>query len=282
MQVRFGDLDVVAEDAVVVDLEGLDPRALPFLLLQFGDPAFSARTDCAQVVELLVVSRPDEPAFRKREGRIVNQCPIQFLRQGFQLPQPVPEACGQSGFQAFERFPDDRDHVKGSLQRDQVAGIRPFGPDPGRKALQVPHGFEQVRECVPRAVLRMKFAHRPLAGQDGFGRHQRPGDRLAHVPGAHGRVRPVHNGKERTFAAAVPQRGDQLQVALGLRVHQHGVRDVVAGHGLQVGQPVLLGLPEIDQHAARRRDTGGHFVAAESLERQHLEMIEQDLARVIV
>ena len=273
VQVRFGDLDVVAEHAVVVDLEGLDPRALPFLLLQFCDPAFSARADRAQVVEFLVVSRPDEPAFRKREGRIVNQRPIQFLRQGFEFPQSVPEACGQFGFQAFECFPDDRDHVKGGLQRDQVAGIRPFGPDPGRQALQVPHGLEQVRERVPRAVLRMEFAHRPLAGQDGIGRNQRPGDRLAHESGAHGRVGPVHHGEERAFAASVPQRGNQLQVALGLRVHQHGVRDVVAGHGLQVGQPVLLGLPEIDQHAARRGDACGHFVAAESLERQHLEMI---------
>ena len=76
VQVRFRDLDVVAEDAVVVHLEGLDPGALALLLLQFGDPALSARTDHAQVVELLVVSRADEPAFRQREGRIVHQGPL--------------------------------------------------------------------------------------------------------------------------------------------------------------------------------------------------------------
>ena len=56
----------------------------------------------------------------------------------------------------------------------------------------------------------------------------------------------------------------------------------MARHRLQVGQAVLLGLPQVDQHAARRADAGGHFVTTEALERQHLEMIEQGLVRLVV
>ena len=210
VQVRFGDLDVVAENAVVVHLEGLDPGALALLLLQFGDPALSARTDHAQVVEVLVVSRADEPALRQREGRIVHQGPLEFLRQGPEFLQPVPESGGQPGLQVHELLLDDRDHVQGGLERDQVAGVGALRPDPGGQPLHVSHGLEQAGEFVPRPVFPVEFAHRFLAGQDGLYGDQRAGDGLAHVTGAHGRVRPVHHGKERPLAAAVPQRGDQL------------------------------------------------------------------------
>ena len=94
----------------------------------------------------------------------------------------------------------------------------------------------------------------------------------------------VRSITERSVPSRPPSLREEINSRLrwGRRIHQHRVRDVVSRYRIQVGHAVLLCFPEIDQHAARRGDAGHHFVAAESLERQHLEVIEQNLMGVVV
>ncbi len=67
-EVRLGDLDVVAEDLVVADLERADAGALPLALLDARDPALAFGADGAQFVKLGVMAFLDQPAFPQRKG----------------------------------------------------------------------------------------------------------------------------------------------------------------------------------------------------------------------
>ena len=74
-QVGVGDLDVVAEDPVVADLERLYARPLPFLGFQVGQvlPCVVGRR--AQVVQFLRESLPDDIAFARPGRGFVDDCP---------------------------------------------------------------------------------------------------------------------------------------------------------------------------------------------------------------
>ena len=71
-EVGFGHFEVVAENGIVANLEGLDAGAFDFAVLQFGDPAASFGAGTAEFVEVRVVSRADHAAFPDGRRRFVD------------------------------------------------------------------------------------------------------------------------------------------------------------------------------------------------------------------
>ena len=61
MQVRFGDLDVEAGDAVVANFQGLDAGARPLLRFERGDGGPATLRQIGQLVQVGPVPLPDEP-----------------------------------------------------------------------------------------------------------------------------------------------------------------------------------------------------------------------------
>src|SRR5664280_800271 len=70
-QVRLGDLEVIAEDAVELDLQRTDTGALAFALLDLCDVLFAVTAQVAKFVESRIDSRPDDPAVRQRKRRLI-------------------------------------------------------------------------------------------------------------------------------------------------------------------------------------------------------------------
>ena len=186
VQVRFRDLDVVAEDAVVVHLEGLDPGAL-------RAPSAAVRRSSAFRPELitrrsssssLYPARMSPPSVSDRGGSSTRARSC-FSARGRSSRSPSRRLADNPAFRPASFSLMTGITWQGGLQRDQVAGVGALRPDPGGQPFHVPHGLEQAGEFVPRPVFRVELAHRPLAGQDGFHGDQRPGDGLAHETGAH-------------------------------------------------------------------------------------------------
>jgi hypothetical protein len=68
VQVRLGDLDVVAEDLVVAHLERADARAPPLARFHLGDVARAMGAELAQLIELAVVAFADDAGFGGARG----------------------------------------------------------------------------------------------------------------------------------------------------------------------------------------------------------------------
>src|SRR5262249_57066330 len=71
VQVRLRDFDVVAEHAVVADLQRVDAGPRPLALFELGDHLLAAAADRAQVVELAVGAVAGEAAVAPQRRRTV-------------------------------------------------------------------------------------------------------------------------------------------------------------------------------------------------------------------
>ena len=87
IQIALGDLDVIAEHAVVLDAQVADARLLAFLLLQFQNPLLAARGRGAVFIQHLGIAIADDAALGDKNRRVGVNCAGQQvgqLRQGVQ------------------------------------------------------------------------------------------------------------------------------------------------------------------------------------------------------
>ena len=77
-EIGLGDLDEVAEDRVVFDLEALDASALDLAVLQVGDPLTAQRGATAQFIERLIVTHTEDASFFDLHGRLINNGTLNF------------------------------------------------------------------------------------------------------------------------------------------------------------------------------------------------------------
>ena len=71
VQVGLGDLDVIAEDRGVANLEGPDTGSRLFFFLQLDDPILAFQGSFLELIQFGVVFRLDEAAFLQGQGRLV-------------------------------------------------------------------------------------------------------------------------------------------------------------------------------------------------------------------
>ena len=81
VEVRLGDLDVIAEDGVETHLQRRDSGALDFLLLQPCDPILAFARAASKFVEIGVEPLPDDSPFLHRQRRFINDRPADQLDQ---------------------------------------------------------------------------------------------------------------------------------------------------------------------------------------------------------
>ena len=72
-EIGGADLDVVAEDLVVADLERLDAGAFLLAALESGEPFLALDRGGAKFLQRGMVSGADEAAFLEQDGRVVGQ-----------------------------------------------------------------------------------------------------------------------------------------------------------------------------------------------------------------
>ena len=73
VEVRAGDLDVVAEHPVVSHLEGGNARARPLVRLEVRQSVAQQAHLVSQTIEIVAVARPDDSALASVDGRLVHE-----------------------------------------------------------------------------------------------------------------------------------------------------------------------------------------------------------------
>jgi len=162
--VRARDLDVVSEDAVVLDLERGDSGALALARLDGQDLVSPARGDGTQLVQLGRDARPDEAAFLGHRRRVVFQggdnAVSDVLRQVLAQIEQVTagSALGQRCHRIHGLLQGRRqvgDLLQGAAQHHQIARA---GHAQARAAHQ-PLEVTQFREDLARGFARRLFLH---------------------------------------------------------------------------------------------------------------------------
>ena len=95
-QVRLRDLDVVAEHAVVADLQRRDAGARALALLHLGDDLLAGAADRAQLVELRVDAVAREPAVARQRRRIVERASLDRVADVGEIVELARRASGRA------------------------------------------------------------------------------------------------------------------------------------------------------------------------------------------
>ncbi len=238
-QVGARDLDVVAEDAVVLDLERGDPGALALARLDGHDLVAPARGDGAQLVQLGRYPGPDESAFLGDRRRVVFQSghdPIgDVLRQVLAQIEQVGScvALGECRHRIHGLL-QGRRQIGHLLQRPaQHHQIARTGHAQARAADQ-PLDVAQLREDLAAGFAHRLLLHQALDGivaaPDAGNVEQREEQPATQQPGAHGGGGDVQGVEQRALPLTLQHGLDELQVRARLLVDD---QELVAPKQLQ-------------------------------------------------
>ncbi|MEZ4366926.1 MAG: hypothetical protein R2939_11635 [Kofleriaceae bacterium] len=230
-ELALADLDVVAEDPVVADLEAGDARGLPLARLDGEDLLLAAVGQAPALIDLLIEARADDAAVLGQRRRIVDERGRQLGGEGGQGRRR--QAVG--GEQWRRLRPQPRGQGRQRQQRvAQPAEVARRGHRQGRlasEALEVGDAVEgRAQRPAPVAVI-VQIGHRVLAAMDGRHLGQRIEDPAAQAAGAGGGAGVVDDVEQRAAALAADEGLDQLEVGDGGLVEDDRVAGLV-GHQL--------------------------------------------------
>jgi hypothetical protein len=208
----FGDLNVVAEDIVVADLEVLDPGAFALGLFQLGDKAFAAGTQVAQAVQFVVIAVFDEAPITHQQRRFIYNGGFQqfgeFRGGG---SHDDTERAQSAAFRGPDQCGDDFGHgEQGLLQGHEVSGVGLAAADAGGQTFQVGDTAQGVAQVAAQEGVPSGLGDSGLAVVDLVQTEQGLVEPFAQQASAHGRDGLVQNGNQALAAHAVGQGLGQL------------------------------------------------------------------------
>ncbi len=230
-----GDLDVVAEDLVVADLQRADAGALLFLRLDGGEQPLAAGEDVVQAVDLGVEALADEAALAHGKRRIVYDGLGDArgdVRERVELLRKLAEPAGG---EVRELRAHGGELFDGITQRDEVAPARRAVDDAADKPLHVANAGEGEHQLLTRHCVVHQRADGIRTARDGRDLTQgtlQPGPQASR---AHGGFRFVEHPEQAPalFLAADGLR--QLQIAAGGEVQLHEAALLVVFEIVDVG-----------------------------------------------
>ena len=171
--------------------------------LELGDPVLPLDRGAAQFVEHFVPAVADEPAVLDRGGRLIDERPLDLLRQFGEIAEPF-ESSSASGA-GFERHRRNRLAHRGHgaqrlAERLQVSAVPAALAEPADCALDVPDTLERRAHLVQQRRPVDERGDHPLARAQRIDLAQRPQDPLAQLARTHRGGRAVERAEERPFA----------------------------------------------------------------------------------
>ena len=276
---RLGDLDVVAEDLVVADLERADAGRLPLAGLEGQDVALAVAGQRSAAVQLVVDAGGDHPALgqggggRRFEGageiggqagqRIGDRQPGEQLGAGVlggrdraggrqrRTRTALPRRRARDLGQRREQLGQRRQTVaeSGRLARRQRAQDRPR-----QQPLRVADRRQQLADALPPRRICEQRSDRPVAAGDGRRPAQRPPQPVAEGASARGGDGAVEDRQQTPPPSPFPQGAEDLQVGEGGGIENGAVGGLLQRHAADVGEVAPLGLPGVGE----RRRGGAH------------------------
>src|SRR5664280_2854327 len=282
VQVRLGDLEVIAEDAVELDLQRTDAGALAFALLDLCDVLFAVTAQVAKFVESRLASRPDDPAVLQRKRRLIfERChePVTQISQFVTLRMKCQ--------QTLSREVRQRDAHGGQLsqrccQSEQVSRIRRFQSYAAQQSLQIENAIEGATEFFPgNHVLHQAFDRiKPAVNLAGINRRpQHPGPQQAFAHRGYGAVQTAE--QRGVVSGAGEQRLDQLKIAHRDRVQHQAVLALVEANAVHMIERATLRRANVMQNGSRRGGCRRPVRQSEPFQREHAKMVFHLRNRVV-
>ncbi len=274
MQVRLRDLDVVAEDAVVANLEGVDARPSALGLLHLGDDLFAGTADAAQLVEFAIHAVPGEAAIARQGRRLVVERrfdPVANVHEIVQLGEQRPD---ERRLQVRQHGPEPRDDGERVLQADEIARARGAESGAGDEPLEILNGFDRVPELAAFGVVKRQFLDCVEAIANRLERDQRAEQPRSQETAADRRHGSIELVEQRSGAGALGS-FENLQVLQRRRIDQQRVGALAVGHRPHVSEVDLLSLAQVMDERSGRGDGRWMTVEPETLEASRTQLVEE-------
>ena len=246
-QVRPRDLDVVAEDAVELDLQRRDPGAGPLARLDGGDAVASARGDVAELVELTRDAFVDVAAFSRERRRVgAEQAGELGGERRAEVVALVSEAqeVGLAGRRTAdlprvrlgERRPELRQRRQRASQHREIPRRRHAEPGAPDQPFEIGDPAQDLARPIARGVRADQPLDRVVTPPNGRQIDRREEEPAAQKAPPHRRTRLVEQFDERAGPTTLLQRFAELEVRARLLVEDQRVG---TGVDLQAGERQL-------------------------------------------
>ena len=269
----LADLDVIAVDAVVADLERGDAAARPLAGFQIDQELVGMRAEHAQFVQFGIETIGDHAAVARQQRRLLHDgachpCGLRvvFAKFGAQRQQPRRVDAGQ-------RLADLRQQQQRIAQGREIARSRAAQGHARQDAFDVAEAAEGVADIMVCA-RREQLLHCVMTLADDPAFAQRPMQPAAQQAAAHRRDGAVEHAEQGVPGVAIDA-GVEFQMAAGGRVHRdRAVAGLDADRG-EVRQPLFLGFLDVAQQRAGRSDGQWLALDAETGEVEQIEELQQ-------
>ena len=279
-EVRSRHLDVVAEHAVVADLERGDARSRALGLLHFGDALAASTADAAQVVQFRIHAIADCAAIAGLRRRVVRDGRGDLLADLGHVVHLADEAPDERRLHLGQRHAEAWDGDQRQPQRHQVA--RAGGPERRSRdeAFDVMDVFQDVPELAAIRRPKRQLLDRVEPILNPFERDERREQPAAQEPSTHRRGRAVDLIEEgsRTPAAGAL---DDLEMLQRRGIDDERVAARAISNRPDVREIHLLRVLQVLHQRPRGGDGPRVAVEAEPGERLGPRLIEQHPPRVL-
>ena len=255
LAVGVGDLDVIAEDPVVADLERGDAGAGPLHGLILEHPGAAIGGEPVNLVEVVGEAGPDDGALCDAERRFVEErgadgggevgAVVDGGGEAGQVWLALPHGCAEAG-----------DGLEAAAERDEVARPALRSSKLGRDAVDVDAGAELLPDPVAddRGLDEGRDHALPLHDAvDPGERIGEPGAEAAGTGGGHGLV---DDADEAPLLAAPHERLEDLKVGERGGVEDGKVFGAVERGRVEVGGDAALSLSHVVEQRYKRRFDG--------------------------
>ena len=268
-EIGLRDVDVIAEDLVVPDLEGRDARPLPLGLLQPGDEGLPRPRDLPQLVELGIEPRLDDPAFREPERRLVEDRLVDEPDDVPGVVPSLPDLQERACLEGLKDLPDLRQGLERPLESDQVPGVGGGQGYLSREPFQVVDAFEDIADLAPLDGQADRFGHGVQTGVDESDVGQGLQEPISERPRPHRGHREVHDLEQGVGRPSVAEVPDELEVPDRRRVQDEPVAGGHEDDPVDQGDGILPDLLDVVEERAGGRD--GQELAVQAESRQGLD-----------
>ena len=249
------DFEVVAEDAVVADLEAAEAGGFAFAAFEAGDPALGFGRRVEDAVEFGAVAGADDAFAALGDGAGDEGA-------GFGAGIEGVSKIGEGRLLVLKQFAQVGDGVEGRGEVAYVRGGDGAPDDAVGEAFEVADSVKGGLDTAAQGGVVQQRLDAIKARFETGAVDQGAGELFAQAAGAHGGVGAVEDREQAAFAAGVAAGGFEFKVAAGEGVELHvvgGAVDVDAGEDVEGGG---VGVFDVAQQDAD--GVGGEWAALEA------------------
>ena len=178
LEIRFRDLDVVAENIVVADLQRRDAGALALCRLQFCDHAARAGREAAQFVDLGAQASANHVAVARIDGRLVGQRRCDLRDQCGHRRDSCGLLADKRALQRAHRLLERIRRAERVAEAQTITRRRAHRTDSSRQPLEIADSLQRLRQRAAEVSVE-EFFERVVSRVDRVERHQRIDDPVA-------------------------------------------------------------------------------------------------------